>query len=490
MNALLKGLKTQSNVTLTENGAKTNISTFNEVVDFFGLGAALRTRSESDVVSLFRKAFATDKLLALKTLFYIRDVRGGQGERKTFRTIAKWLGDNYPKVVVDNFDNFVKFGRWDDLFSLEDTKVWDDALEFIFNQFNKDIKDFAAYLNGKGDGKLSLLPKWMPSVNTSSANTRRLGRFFAQKFNLSEKEYRKLLAKMRSHLDIVERKMSDNNWSDIKYEGVPSRAALIYKDAFKKHDDKRYTKYIADVAAGKTKINATTLYPYDIVRQIRSGSANATHDVLWNALPNYIPQDGEYKNVLCLCDVSSSMSGLPMEVSISLGIYCGERITGPFKNHFLTFTTDSKLEKIVGNNISEKVQNLSKAEWGGSTNLQSAFNAILNAAIQNKVSQSDMPDALMIISDMEFDVACEGYTNFEVIKSKYAASGYKLPKIIFWNVQARNDQTPITQDDKGTCLVSGCSPAVLKSVLSGKIVSPFQVMLDVLNQERYSSVVG
>lgn len=498
MNTLLAGMKKETNKAFTANGAVTNASSLNEVLDFFGLGAALRNRSDADVISLFSKAFAENQLLALKTIFYFRNVRGGQGERKTFRTIMKWLGTNHTNIVVKNIHNIPEFGRWDDLFSLEGTPAWDAAVKYIFKQFDSDMKLFASYLNGKAEeAKISLLVKWLPSTNTSSPNTCRLGRLFADKFSLTEREYRKILSKMRAHLDIVEKKMSSSDWININYQAVPSRAALIYKKAFKKHDESGYTKYIEAVAKGEAKINASTLYPYDIVRTIRNNGSqhDPTNEALWNALPNYVPADGEYKNVLCLCDVSGSMAysanGLPMDVSISLGIYCGERIAGPFKNHFLTFTSQSNLLKIVGNNITEKVHNLHSAEWGGSTNLQSAFDVILTTAIKWGVKEEEMPEVLIIISDMQFDVACNDNrsTNFEVIKAKYAAAGYVMPKLIFWNVNATSNQTPVVLDDKGTCLVSGCSPAILQSVLSGKIVDPVQVMLDVLNQKVYNVVV-
>jgi len=370
------------------------------------------------------------------------------------------------------------------------TEAQEKVLEFIFDQFDKDMKELAAFIEGqKPEAKLSLLSKWMPSVNTSSSKTRALGRFFAQKFNLTEREYRKILSKMRAQIDIVERKMSGREWTNINYQGVPSRASLIYKDAFKKHDSVGYAKFISKVEKGEAKINAATLYPYDIVRDVMtSTNHNATNQVLWNSLPNYIPENGEYSRILCLCDVSGSMEGLPMQVSISLGLYCSERMNGAFKDHFLTFNTESKLEKVIGSNITERVHNLKSADWGGSTNLQSAFDAILVNAIKWDVKEEEMPEVLIIISDMNFDAACRGATNFDVIKAKYKASGYKMPKLIFMNVSATSNQVPIIFDERGVCLVSGCSPSIFKSVLSGKIVSPVDTMLDVLNQERYNSV--
>jgi hypothetical protein len=475
MNTLINAIANEQNVTTTENGASTLISSMNPIVDFFGLGGALRTRTESDVISLFSKAFATNKLTALKVLFYLRDARGGQGERKTFRTCFKWLCENYPDTAWNNFKNVYEFGRFDDLFVAHGTSVWKNILSAIRVNWLR--------------GEHNLMWKWLPSENASSPKTKTLATEIRKYLGVSSKEYRKTLSAQRKALDVVERKMCANEWSDINYKSVPSKAALQYKNAFRKHDEYRYDQYIEDVSSGKTTINASTLYPYDIVGKALHGDKSKTLDVLWNALPNYMEDDTS--NGLVVADVSGSMSGRPMEVSISLAMYISERNKGAFKDCFITFAEHPTLEKVIGNNIREKVTNLSRAKWGMSTNLEGVFKLILDTAVKNKVPVEDMPTKLYIVSDMEFNQACDdpSATLFNTIDTKYKRSGYVRPELVFWNVNSRNNQSPVRFNEYGTCLVSGCSPAILTSLLSGKITTPAQVMLNAINVERYSSVV-
>jgi len=476
MNALLNAIENKQNITTTENGAAALKSTLKHTVDFFGLGAALRTREEADVIGLFSKAFAEDPLLAVKTLFYIRDVRGGQGERKTFRTIFNWLSKEYPEVAIKNLENVVEFGRWDDLYSTRGTKVWqNNVLPMIKSEWFR-------------EGTPSLFAKWMPSNNTSSKETRTIAEEIRSFLGISPRTYRKTLSQKRSELDIVERKMCSNNWSEINYKGVPSKAALNYKDAFEKHDHVRYQQFIQDVKSGKTTINSGTLYPYDIVEKCFAGDESTTLDVLWNSLPDYTNNDNS--NGIVVCDVSGSMSGRPMAVAISLAMYISERNKGQFKDHFITFSETPTLQKVIGNNIREKVRNLQSADWGMSTNLESVFNLVLDSAVENNVPQSEMPSKVYIISDMEINQACQhpDKTIFQNIDAAYKSAGYERPELIFWNVNARNTHVPVRFDEAGTCLVSGCSPSILTSLLSGKIISPEQVMLDTINVKRYDSV--
>jgi hypothetical protein len=446
-------------------------------VDFFGLGGALRSRSEEDVISLFSKAFAEDPLVALKTLFFIRDIRGGSGERKTFRTCFAWIAKEYPDTAIKNLDNVVEFGRWDDLFCTRGTTVWGKyVLPMIWSVWSK-------------NEKASLMYKWLPSENASSKLTKEIATEIRKGLGLTSREYRKKLSEKRAELDVVERKMCSKDWDKINYKGVPSKAALNYKGAFEKHDGVRYAQYIADVKSGKTTINAGALYPYDIVEKCFAYDDSATLDVLWNSLPDYT--NGDTSNGIVVCDTSGSMAGRPMAVSISLAMYISERNNGAFKDRFITFSETPTLQKVIGNNIREKVRNLQSADWGMSTNLEAVFNLILDTAKENNVPQSEMPTKLYIVSDMEFDVACKNpsKTLFQHIDLAYKDAGYERPELVFWNVNARNTHSPVAFDDKGTCLVSGCSPSILTSLLSGKITSAEQIMLETLNIKRYDTVV-
>jgi hypothetical protein len=480
MNTLIENLEIETNNTKTENGAITKKSSLSSLVDFFGLGGSMRNSSESDIILLFGKAFAADKLSALKILFYLRDVRGGQGERRLFKVIIKWLAKNYPDILKNNLELIPEYGRWDDLFILEGTKVWNDVLNILNNEFNQMLQQ-----NTK-----SLACKWFPSINTSSKETRRLAKILCEYFGISEKQYRQTLSRTREYIKIVERDMCSNNWSEINYSAVPSKASLIYKDAFLKHDKERYDQFISDVKKGKTKINASVTYPYEIVGKILySNDESETLDVVWNSLPNYMESDQQ--NAIVVADVSGSMFGRPLTVSISLALYFAERNKGSFANHFITFSENPSLEKVIGNNIREKVRNLSKADWGMSTNLQSVFDLILNTAVKNKIPKNEMPDTIYIVSDMQFDVACEDNknTNFEKIQEEYSIHGYDRPNLIFWNVNTLSFQSPITKNDKGTCLVSGCSPIILKTLLAGGELTAEQVMNDTINNKRYDKIL-
>lgn len=345
--------------------------------------------------------------------------------------------------------------------------------------------------------KLSLCAKWCPSINTSSKQTRFLAHRFAKAFGVTPAKYRKTLSKLRTRLNIVEKLMSEGDWTGINFEHVPSKANLLYRKAFSRQQPDRYTAFIKSVQKGDAKINASTIYPYEIVRDALGTVVDTAPalDALWKALPDYTVDNPH--NGIVVCDTSGSMTSnygttiVPIWVSVSLAIYFAQRTKGAFKDHFLTFNDNSKLIKIRSKDIVSASREVQGAGWGGSTNLQSAFDNILKHATANRVEQSELPDTIYVISDMELNVACSGNnkTNFEVIKEKYRKAGYKMPRIVFWNVAARNDQSPVKFDENGTALVSGCSPSIFKTVLSGKNVTPYQVMLDTINAERYSSVM-
>lgn len=477
MNTLIKEIENKQNHTFTENGAVTLKSTLNANLDLFGLGGSLRNASEEDVVRVFSKAFAEDRLIAVKTLFYIRDVRVGAGERKTFRTCFNWLAKNYPSVAVKNLENVIEFGRWDDLYCVRGTSLWNDnVLPMIQKEWFK-------------VGSPSLAWKWFSSNNTSSKESRTIAEEIRDFIGVSPRTYRKTLSEKRAQLNVVERDMCANRWDEINYKGVPSKAALNYKDAFQKHDAVRYNEYIKNVKSGKTTINAGTLYPYNIVEKCFAGDESDTLDVLWNALPNYLKDDTS--NGIVVADVSGSMSGRPMAVSISLAMYISERNNGAFKDRFITFSENPTLQKVTGTGIKEKVRNLSSADWGMSTDLEAVFNLILDTAKEHNIPASELPTKIYIVSDMEFDVACyqPDKTISVNINKLYEEANYKCPELVFWNVNARNIQYPIRFDQNGTCMVSGCSPSILKYLLAGEIINPDQVMLDTVNNERYNSVV-
>jgi hypothetical protein len=495
-NAFVNAMTNVSNLGLTEKGALTNKSTLSSVLDWFGAGGALRTRTPQDIQNLFSRAFAEDRLLATKILFYFRDVREGQGERNTFRVLLNWLGQHYPEVARKNLDNIAFFGRWDDLYSLVGTSLEAEVFAIIAKQLKADIK------NMKDGESVSLLAKWLKSENTSSKESVRLARKTREALELTPKRYRKILSALRKHIDVLEVKMCSNQWSDINFERVPSKASLNYRKAFGKHDQTRYAAYLESVKKGEAKINAGAVYPYEIFRSLGggnfSGYASPTAqdilqaDLQWKAMPNWMGKN-EHKGMV-IADLSGSMFGhdgaLPALVAISLAIYFAERNVGPYKDLWMNFSESPSFQRLKGQNIWEYFQNMDKNNWGQNTNLQSAFDMILNTARANKVSQKDMPEVLYVISDLEFDAGSyrNDKTNFQVMKDKYEAAGYKMPRIVWWNVASRNDNFPIRADDSGTALVSGCSPSILKSLLGAISFDPLSIVYETVNTERYERV--
>lgn len=393
------------------------------------------------------------------------------------------LAQKNPKVASRLVSLIPYYGRWDDLLCLEGTLVWTETLETIKTQLNEDLNS----------EKVSLAAKWMPSINASSKESKRLGRLIADHMGWSERQYRKNLANLRAKINIVETSMCRKDWSVIEYERLPSRAAMMYRNAFKKHDEHRYSEYLSRVENGEAKINTGTLFPYDIVNKyLYKGSTNdKTLELQWDSLPDYM--EGLEFNGLVVADVSYSMTwngGMPMAVCLSLAVYIAERNQSEiWKNKFLTFSQSPTLETILGNTIEEKIRHILSSRWGGNTDLMATFKVILDSATSNNVAANDMPQKLIIVSDMQFDQACRSNkrTNFEQIQKLYRKAGYEMPELVFWNVNA-SANVPIQADDTGTALVSGCSPAILKSVLSGKIISPVEVMMNSLYVERYDPI--
>jgi len=476
----MESIHEEMNLTTTENGALTHKTSLSALVDFFSRGAALRTRTEGEIIALFSKAFAEDHELAVKCLFYVRDIRGGQGERRTFRICFKWLLTNFSKEVEPLISLIPEYGRYDDVLSLfyVNPKLISDM---ILMKLTDDQKRLNA---GK---PISLLAKWLPSINTSSKTTRTIARDLCKAMDISQAAYRRILSQFRAYLKLVEKNMSANNWESIQYAEVPSRASMLYRKAFARHDEARYAQYLADVKSGKTAIHAGTLYPYDIVKRYLEPASgwDETLEEQWKALPNYMDVA---ENSIVVADVSGSMQGVPLAVSISLALYFAERNTGAFKDYFMTFSLKPKVQHITGKTLFERVQQLECATWGMNTNLYAVFQSILTHARAKNAKPEELPSRVYIISDMEFDSAIEDDTTMQSVQKLYQVYGYEAPEIIFWNVDARNDQSPITVNDKGVCMVSGCSPVILKYLLNKKILDAKETMLTVLSSERYQPI--
>ena len=484
MNSFLNSLDNETNVTLTANGAKAYKSTGSKNIDLFGKIAACRNDIPM-AAQLFSTAYAEDAETASRILFWARDIRGGQGERKIFRELFKNLVSSDPTVGARLVKLIPEFGRWDDLVALEGTSVWEVALSVIKSQLRADL------INTEIGNSVSLLGKWLPSINASSKDSKRVGRKIAEAMGWSERQYRKTLTALRTRIKIVEQAMCSREWSDIDYSKLPSRAGFMYRKAFVKRDGERYKAYLEAVKKGEAKINAGTIYPYEIVdKYLKGGENETTLNLMWEALPDYM--EGLHLNGLVVADVSGSMTcnnGIPLAVSISLAMYISERNTGVWKDKFLTFSASPNLRTVRGSTIADRIRNLSRADWGYNTDLQAVFNLVLNTATSNNVPEGDMPRKLIIVSDMQFDSSCIGasVTNFEAMRIKYAQAGYSMPELVFWNVNSHSN-VPMKMHDTGTCLVSGCSPSILRSVISGKVITPLDVMKDAVYTERYDAV--
>ena len=486
----------EDNVEYTENGAKVYGSTGSKVLDYFSLGGALRNTPNDEITSLFSEAWAENPLYALRIMYYFRDVRGGQGQRQAFRDQIKYLSFIDPDSVRKNLEMIPVVGRWDDLYALVDTELEDDVFEFMANQAIRDL----TIVKGASKGSISLLGKWLKSENASSFETKRLAKKTREAFGLSQRDYRKTLSILRKAIDVVERKISSNQWKDINYENVPSNAMMKYRKAFYRHDYDGYSDFVSAVKRGEAKVNSSTLYPYEIVEKcypipfawqstkLTSTEIEALNNQ-WNALPDYVA--GSEENSIAVVDTSGSMDGTPINVAMSLGIYMAERAKGPYKDHFITFSMNPKLQKIRGNSIYKKVQNLSKAKWNMNTNLDAVFDLILSAAVKNNITQDEMIQKLYIISDMQFD-RCTGYTDvsfFDIIRYQYKAAGYEMPMLVFWNVDTRNNiKVPMKMDDRGFVNVSGFSPSIFKALMDGEMPDAYAMMEKVINDKRYESI--
>lgn len=483
---MLELFKDDANVAYTENGARAYKSTKSSLVDFFALAGAVRDRSESDVISMFTKAYAEDPLLAMKMIFYFRDIREGQGERKTFKTIIKYLANVHTESMSKNVELIQEFGRWDDMYALFGTKLEQQALSVMKTQFVKDL----------GTETPSLLAKWLKSENASSSETVKLARKTRIYFGLTPRQYRKALSKLRNKIRVVEALMSSNQWNKIEYDKLPSKAGMQYRQAFKRHDEEGYNDFLESLKKGEKKINAKTLYPYEIVGKVIGDSSyfggfnyDETLEQMWKALPDYI---GKAENSLAVVDTSGSMYPHAITVALSLGVYLAERNTGIYKDHFFTFSSRPQFVELKGSNLCEKLENMSESEWGMDTNIEAVFNKVLDLAVRNKISQSEMVSKLYIISDMEFNhcvVGSASKTLFDTIRKRFEDAGYVMPQLVFWNVNARNNQFPMKFNEQGVMLVSGSSPTIFTNLMKDNIATPFDLMMDVIGGERYSEIV-
>lgn len=503
-NKLLNAVKEATNVTRTENGAVTRKTTMSALLDLFGTGAAYRTRNESDCIVLFQKAFDENPVYALKCLFYLRDARGGQGERRFFRVVTKWLADNKTAAMKRNLKYVPEFGRWDDLYVFVGTALEQDAFDFMGDQFVLDLQCKTP----------SLLAKWLKSENTSSAESRALATKTRKAFGLTPREYRKSLSVLRARINVLERLMSAGQWDKIEFDKIPSKAGLVYRNAFARHDvermraDKNAVAYKDFVQDKNTKVNAKALYPYEVVAKATNycgmGSwfssrgkddptERAAINKYWDNLEDYFK--GASLDALCMIDTSGSMWGsdasAPINVAISIGLYAAERARGPFHNHYISFSSRPQLIETYGSDFVDKVKRIYSTNLCENTNIEAAFDMLLNTAIKSRCRQSDLPKTIIVVSDMQFDAQRGRYgssnaTLMENIAYKWQRAGYQMPELVYWNVQARGNNVIPMQAKDGITFVSGFSPVLFEQIMKGK--TGYDLMMDKLNSERYECI--
>jgi len=459
----------QTEDTFTENGMVTNSSSLNECVNLFFTIGAMRGQDKQRLLSNFSKAFNENPLTAMRILFWSRDVRGGAGERQIFRDVIQFLAETDSEVLAKNIKFIPEFGRWDDLTVLFNTKVNDDAIATIVQGL---------------ETRNGLCAKWMPRKGVIFNSIRKA-------MGLTPKSLRKLLVELSN---TVEQKMCANEWTNIEYSKIPSLAMGRYSKAFLKHDDSGFRQYLVHLKSGETKINTGAVYPYDVVKTLNYGERELAIEQ-WKSLPNFM--EGCTERILPVVDVSGSMgcsvggnsNVTCMDVAISLGLYISERNEGEFKDSFITFSEKPELQKLSGD-LFNRYSQLRRADWGMNTNLEKVFKLILGQAKKHNVSQNEMPTKILILSDMEFDQATrQSDSAMKMIRSEYEQHGYTLPSIIYWNIQSRNKNFPVRYDEKGTALVSGLSPSIMKSILIGNIDSPEHIMNITIDSDRYKMIV-
>ena len=494
----LENLKQNASRTRTLNGAKTWSGTGDACLDLFAVAGGMRHRREQDLKDLFNRAYIESPDLAMKLLFYIRDIRGGLGEREMFRTLIRHVAKTWQASAKHNAEHIPEYGRYDDLLCLMGTSSQKEVVRLISDQLAEDENALQRRSDGEIDAHISLLAKWLPSVNTSSARTRGRARTLMKALGMNEAEYRKRISRLRSNIGLTERYLTAGKTEKIRYEAVPSGAMIKYRGAFEKKDADRFGTYLAETACHETTIHSGTLYPYEITRPFfrnygfyPDSAGRDVLDLLWENLAGTVTD----QNAICIVDTSGSMfwnrpnTPMPALIALSLGLYYAEHARGVFHNQFITFSARPRLVEVKGKTLWEKLMYMCSADWGCNTDLEAVFRLLLDTAVQAGASREDMPSTLYIISDMEFDccVADSDRTIYENAKRQFERKGYRIPAVVFHNVNSWQMQTPVRAKTKGTALTSGAGTASFSQKFDGNI-TPLDHMLRVLGSDRYKPI--
>lgn len=506
----LNALKTETNYTYTGNHALVYKSTMNAVYDMFARCGAMRRASNDDCVLLFKMAYEENPELALKCLFWARAIRQGAGERRFFRVCYHWLAQVDPDAAARNIEFVGELGRYDDLYCLIDTPCEQAMWDFIKNTLANDISIVLKDTTGKK--AISLLAKWLKSSNSSSKETQELGKRTAKALGMTAKNYRKTLSKLRKRINVLETLMSENKWEDIDFSGIPSKAGLLYREAFQRHQPERYKEFMMNK---NTKVNSSAaLYPYEVIGEVlKTDYCNywdageldpvqrETLNKYWECQRDLF--EGKTLDAICVVDTSASMvdnrKDAPINVAISLGLYCAERAKGPFHNHYISFSSKPQLIETVGVDFVDKVKRIYETNLCENTNLEATFDLMLDTIVKHNVPKEEQVKSVIIISDCQFDsqVSDVGYdwyrgvarqtgtTLMEHIKEKWDAAGVDFPNLVYWNVNAKKPTFPSKAED-GITYVSGCSPILFDGILSNK--TGIEMMTEILNGEAFKDI--
>lgn len=476
--------------TTTLNGALALNTTSNKLLDFFGVVGALRNSNDNRIFGLFEEAYKQDPLFATKILFYARDIREGAGERSTFRKLLNYCANYHPEAVANNITLIPEYGRYDDLYELIGTPLESIMWRYMKTRFTSDLD-----LMAQGQ-PVSLLAKWIKSADASSHKTKKLGILTANKLGIPVYDFKRKYKALRKYIDVTECKMSTNRWSEIDYSSVPSRCMALNKSVFENHDRERFAEFGKKAAKGEVKINSSTLFPYDIMEKIlynfypcrRNKLTSADLDILnaqWSQLPDYV----EDANAIVMADTSGSMYGRPLASSVGLAVYFAQRNKGAYHNLWMSFSKKPKFHEIRGSRLEQIVENMNMGDWMMNTDLEAAFEAILDVAKANNVSKNEMPKSLIIISDMEIDVCTnDNWTFYDEMYNRFIECGYDMPNIVFWNVNSWSDVFHADHKRKGVQLVSGNSVNIFKNLMSVVGMSPVEAMEHIINSDRYKNI--
>lgn len=479
--------------TTTWNGAVSHASTGTARVDlFFG---SLRDVTKERFMELLAASYAEEPLHTLKLVAYIRDCRGGKGERQIGRYALEWLAEHSPRELAHNLKHYVaEFGRFDDPMALMNTAVEAQALELLRLQLEADLKVLQVDAEQDKNQSISLCAKWIPSENKALDKTLQMNKKLSRHMKISPAQLRKtFLSPLRRRLDILEKKMCANDWDAVDFNKVPSVAMHIHgkpKHAFERHLEDKFAQWKGGLAKGETKVNAKALFPHQVAGEYFSrNEVDPLLEGQWQVLVDEAAKLGDLKKTLVLSDVSGSMSGRPMEVSVALGLLVSSLAQDAYKDLVLTFESEPRFHHVVGDSLFARVKNLLNAPWGGSTDFAAAFRKILTLAVEHKLTQEQMPDRLIVVSDMQFNMADDNYeTNYQVLKREFAQAQYEVPHLVFWNVNGSTTDFPTFSGEAKVSLVSGFSTAILKSVLTGVELTPLQTVLNVVQDPRYDLI--